>query len=233
MLGIVDAVIIVIIMSGAAYGFKNGFFKQTVFLIGTLICFILAYYLKDYLANFLSFNLPFLGVNGLVSLNILIYQAISFFIILGLLGFLFGFILKAVNLFENILKATVILSIPSKILGLVVGLIEGYIIAFILVFLVKQPYVNLDIVHESKLADVIVNSSPGLSNIVNKSNDTAIEIYDLTFQYNETKDKDKFNRDSIDIMLNNGVITVSYMDKLIETNKININGIDDVLNKYR
>ena len=34
---------------------------------------------------------------------------------------------KSARLIEKVLKATVILSIPSKILGFVVGIIEGYI----------------------------------------------------------------------------------------------------------
>ena len=34
-------------------------------------------------------------------------------------------------------------------------------------------------------------------------------------------------------MLKNKVITVEYVENLIEKDKININGIDNVLNKYR
>ena len=237
MLGIVDAVIIVLLLFGGVCGFKSGFIKQTVFLIGTILTFIIAYYLKDYLANFLSYNLPFFkfggAIEGLTSLNIVLYQMIAFLTIQALLGLILGIILKVANFFENVLKATVILSIPSKILGFILGVVEAYVMIFITLFFLSQPAFNITIVKESKLTPIIVNSSPGLSNIVKDTTKSADEIYSLIKTYNNDKDKDKFNRDSIDIMLKNKLIEPSYVDKLIDKGKINIDGIEIILDKYR
>ena len=158
MLGIVDAVIIVLLLFGGVCGFKSGFIKQTVFLIGTILTFIIAYYLKDYLANFLSYNLPFFkfggAIEGLTSLNIVLYQMIAFLTIQALLGLILGIILKVANFFENVLKATVILSIPSKILGFILGVVEAYVMIFIALFFLSQPAFNITIVKESKLTPI-------------------------------------------------------------------------------
>ena len=45
------------------------------------------------------------------------------------------------------------------------------------------------------------------------------------------KDADKFNRNSIDIMLKNKIITKEYVEKLIDKNKIKVN-LYDILSKY-
>lgn len=236
-MNIIDAVVIIIILSFMVFGFKNGFFKQAVVLICTVLSFILAYYFKDYLANILSYTLPFFKFSGdflgLVSLNILIYQMIAFYIMLSIFLAISGLLIKFAKIFERILKATIILSIPSKILGAVVGLIEGYIVSFILLFLLNQPFINLDIINQSKFKDPIVNSSLVLSNVVGKTNDAVTSIYHLIDNYIEDNDKEKFNREAIDIMLDKKIIKVSYVERLIKLNKLNIPKIDKVINKYR
>ena len=67
----------------------------------------------------------------------------------------FNIILWVTNLFEKLLKMTVILAIPSKILGFLLGLVEGYILVFALSFLLTQPALNIDVVQESKLLPMI------------------------------------------------------------------------------
>ena len=83
MIGIVDAFIIGIILIFGVGGLKNGFFKQTVITIGTILLFVVSYYLKDFVADFLSYNLPFFDFGGdmmgLVSLNIIMYNLLDLF----------------------------------------------------------------------------------------------------------------------------------------------------------
>lgn len=237
MLGIVDACIIVLLLMFAVVGLKRGVFKQAVITIGTLVVFILAYYTKDYLANFLSYNLPFFNFGGdflgLTTLNIILYQLIAFLVMFSLFSAILVVLIKITGVFEKILKMTIILGIPSKILGFILGAIEGYIVIFVVLFFLNQPAINIDILNESKAMPVIVNSSPGLSKIVSKTEKTIIEVYDLGKDYIKDKDSDKFNRNSIDIMLKNKVITVEYVEKLKEKGKINISSLDEILNKYR
>ena len=79
----IDILVIIVLVSGGIAGAYNGFFKQSVILVGTIVCFILAWVLKNPIADFLSFNLPFFSFNGLKSLNIVFYQLAAF---LGLLA---------------------------------------------------------------------------------------------------------------------------------------------------
>lgn len=236
-IGIVDAVIICLVLLFAVTGLKNGFFKQTVLTIGTILVFIVSYYLKDYIANFLSYNLPFFNFSGpflgLESVNIIMYQMVAFLICVVFLSAVLVVLLKITKVFEKILTATIILGIPSKILGFIVGLIEGYVIVFIMLFFLSQPAVHINILEESQFMPKIVNSSPGLSNIVSDMSDTIKEMYVLVEDYAKDSNSDKFNRNSIDIMLKNKIISVDYVENLIEKDKLKTKELDSVLNKYR
>lgn len=233
---IIDIFIILIILSFGATGLKNGFFKQTVLTIGTILVFVLSYKFKDYIANFLSYHLPFFNFagpfEGLTTINIILYQMVSFILVFLLLTSVLVVLLKVTGVFEKILKFTIVLGIPSKILGFIVGLIEGYVVVFIALFFLSQPAVNIDIINDSKLKPVILNSSPVLSNVVKNTNETVKELYVLVKDYAVTENKDSFNKNSIDIMLKNKVITVEYVEELIERDKLDIS-INSVLDKYR
>ena len=237
MIGIVDAFIIGIILIFGVGGLKNGFFKQTVITIGTILLFVVSYYLKDFVADFLSYNLPFFDfggdMTGLVSLNIIMYQLIGFILVFVVLSVIFGIIVKITGIFEKILKFTIILGIPSKILGFLLGLVEGYVVVFIALFFLHQPIVDVKVLGESKFMNPILSSSPVLSNVVSDTNDVISEVYVLVDDYLKDKDVHKFNVKSIDTMLKYKVIDVDYMDKLIEKDKINIPGITMVVDKYR
>ena len=233
---IFDILIILIILSFGATGLKNGFFKQIVLTVGTIFVFILSYKFKDYIADFLSYHLPFFNFSGpfegLTTINIILYQMVSFILVFLVLSSVLIVLLKVTGVFEKILKFTVVLGIPSKILGFIVGLIEGYVVVFVALFFLSQPAVDLDFVNSSKLKPVILNSSPVLSNVVKNTNDTIKELYVLVKDYSDTKDADAFNRNSIDIMLKNKVITPSYVETLILKNKLDIS-IKSVVDKYK
>lgn len=224
-MNIVDVVIIMGLLLGGVTGAKNGFFRQSVVLIGTILCFILAWVFKNPIANFLSFTLPFFNFagpfEGLTSLNIVMYQLIAFLLLLSLLSAILAIIIKATGVFEKILNFTIILGIPSKILGFIVGVIEAYVIIFAVLFFVNQPAVNLEIVKESTFSPKIVNSSPGLSNIVGNMNDAVNDIYDITKDYNINQNTNSFNKKVINSLLEHKVIDKDYLDKLVSKGKIN------------
>lgn len=236
-MSIVDAAIICIIIIFAIDGLKNGFFKQTVLTVGTILVFVCSYYLKDYLADFFSYKLPFFNFvgpfEGLETVNIIMYQMIAFIFVFLFLTAVLVVLLKVTKVFEKILSLTIVLGIPSKILGFIVGLIEGYVVVFIALFFLSQPAVNFKFLDESKLMPKIVTSSPGLSNVVQDTSDTIKEMYTLVDDYTVDKDKDKFNRNAIDIMLKNKIIVPSYVDKLIECGKIKTSNLNVILDKYR
>ena len=69
-----------------------------------------------------------------------------------------------------------------------------------------------------------------------KGESKTFEIY-ITFYSSVTDqpimDSDEFNIEAINIMLKHKMISVSYVEKLIDYGKIRIPGIDSILNNYR
>lgn len=237
-MNIIDVVIILLILSCGAAGFKRGVLKQTVSTVGFIIIVVLAFYLKNPIAEFLSLHLPFFKFGGnlanMASLNIILYQLISFIIVIIILETVLNVLIKITGIIEKILKFTIILGIPSKILGFIVGILEGFVVTFLILFFLRQPSFNLDIFDNSKLTDPILKSTPVLSQVAGDFVDTFNDLYELGNDYYEQKmDTNTLNLKSIDVMLEHKIITPDYVMKLTNSKKIDINGIDSIINKYR
>lgn len=238
-MNIIDIAIVFLILVMGVIGLKRGFFKQLVMSVGILLIVVIAFLLKDPLASFLSLYLPFFPLSNVESVssifNILFYQFISFILIFGILMIVFNIILWVTNLFEKLLKMTVILAIPSKILGFLLGLVEGYILVFALSFLLTQPALNIDVVQESKLLPMIQSKTPGLSGMMNKTYDSIADIYDLKEIYDEDNEKsyDEFSYKALDIMLENKVVKVDYIEKLDQADKLHIKNAKELIERYK
>lgn len=216
-MNILDIFIIIGLLSGASYGFRTGGIKTLVILITTLISFYLAFLLKNPIANFLSYNLPFFNFNGLTSLNIIIYQLISFVILLSIFTTLLVIVVKIAGGIEKILKITVILSIPSKILGFILGLLESVIIIYVILLLISGFSITKEIrlIDESKYANVILKSIPGCKNL----SDSIDDINDIVKSYDK-ENKNKFNKKVTNVLVKNNIIDNSYLNKLRNKGKI-------------
>lgn len=235
---IVDVLIILMIALSGVIGFKRGVLKQLVSTVGFLIVVVLAFYLKNPIAEFLSMHLPFFKFGGvfanITSINIIFYQIVSFLIVVVILQVILNVLIKITGIIERILKFTIILGIPSKILGLIVGLIEGFIITFIVLFFLKQPAFNIKVFEGSKLTNKILTSTPVLSNVAGNLVDTVNDLYEVgNSYYEQNKSEDELNLEAIDVMLKHKIITPEYVMKLVEKKKIDIPGIDTIVNKYR
>lgn len=235
---IVDVLIILILGLWGVIGLKRGFIKQTVMTLGTVLVFVLAFYLKNPIAEFLSLNLPFFSFGGMfkgvTSLNILLYQLISFVIVVSILQIILNIVIKISSIIETILKLTIVLGIPSKILGFILGLIEGFVVIYIALVFLSQPLFNLNIFKDSKLTSKILNNIPIISNIAGGIVDSFNDIYNLAGDYyDQNQSSNEFNLKAIDIMLDNKVISVNYVEKLNNSGKIKVTGIDKVLDEYR
>lgn len=237
-MNIFDVVFILIILMFGVVGLKRGVFKQLVMSLGVFIVCILAWYLKTPIANFLSLHMPFFNLSnygGMVPvLNILFYQTVGFCIVFGILMIILQVVINCTSIFEKILKATVILAIPSKILGFIVGLIEGYVIVFIASFFLSQPSINVEIIKESKVRAFVLEHTIVLSDAVSNTYNTMTDIYKLKDKYEATEEKDyeALSRDSIETMLKYKIVRPEYLRSLKEKNKLPIQGIDTVINKY-
>ena len=232
-MNIVDIIIIIFILLMGIVGSKRGIFKELVFCIGTILVFYLAYKFKDPIGNFLLLQSPMFDFpnlfKGVVTLNILLYQLFAFVIVLGLLLIIFEIILSVTGLVEKLLRITIILGIPSKILGFIAGLIEGYVIAFVILFFLTQPAFSFETFMNSQYANKILTSSPVLTNITHDMVETIQEIYDLK----DEKDVNVLNKKTLDIMLDKEVVSYEVASELNNSNKIKFEGIEEVLNKYK
>ena len=124
----IDIIILIFILSYGLLGYKRGVFKQSIIIIGTILVILISYRFKNVIGDFLALNLPFFKftniLGGAVSLNIIFYQAVGFLLVSVILTVIFKIVVAITGVFEKILRFTIILGIPSKLLGLVVGLMK-------------------------------------------------------------------------------------------------------------
>ncbi len=224
---IYDIIIAIFLIIFAIAGFKRGVLKSIVAFVGFILVMILAYNLKGIVGDFFILNLPFFDL-GSVCFNIILYQSIAFIIIMSLLLLVYRILLIITGIFEKIFKMTIVLGIPSKLLGLVFGLIEGYIIVYLILFFLAQPFIKIDIYQESNYAREILDKTPILSSYANKSLEVFNEIKDLS-NYQDQNDLDLA---MAEIILKENVTSTEVMQKLVDKKKIEISGIEDIINKY-
>lgn len=233
----VDIIVIIFLLYGVIIGFRRGFTRQLIYFLGTVSVVIFAFVLKNPLSVFLYSHLPFFGFEGILSgvsvINILIYEVIAFLILLVILFVLLRFVLFASKLFEKLLDMTIVLGIPSKILGALVGILENYIIVFILLYIITLPIFNINIVNESKMRQTILTKTPILNYYTDKSYKVGKEFSDLLTKYKEGTDSESLNLEALDLLLKYKVVTVKSVDVLVEKDKLMINNIESVLIKYR
>lgn len=234
----IDIIIIFVILLGTLLGIKRGFTKELVHSVGFIVCIILAFILKNPIASFLYDKLPFFSFGGILkgvtALNILLYEVIAFLLTLLILTLVLGLLKVATSIFEKILNMTIILGIPSKILGGVVALVKWTIICFIALFVLSMPVFENDFVSESKIYDKMLTVVPYFS----KQIDSTLKVFDefnaLKEQYKENNNTNQFNLDSLDLFLKYHIIDVESADKLYKKGKFkNIYNIESVLDKYR
>ena len=234
---IVDACIILILGIGAIVGFKRGVIQSAAQFLGTLAVIIIAYYLKNPVSEFFYTYLPFFNFSGALEgvtvLNIIIYEAIAYIVIILLLWAILRVIIVITGLLELILKMTVVLSIPSKLLGIIFGLAEAYIVLFVILFCANQIFMSNNQKIDSKYASVILNNTPLLSEKVSNAYNSVDEVVSMASKYQDTEDKNEYNKEALDILLKNKFITVDAATKLIEKEKLEITGAEEILNKYK
>lgn len=228
-----DIVVVIMILFFGVVGFKRGGFKEIILFIGIILVFVVSYKLKNYIGDFLVLNFPFVSFNnifnGASALNIILYQSIAFVIVAIILYAIYEFIVSITGIFEKILRFTIILGIPSKILGFFIGLIKGIVTVYIFLFFITQPALNLKFAKDSKIAKTILNNTPILNNI---TKDT-VKIFDEIYSITEIDDVNETNLRIVDLILKNKITSVEIIEQLAEKNKLEINNIGSILNKYK
>lgn len=236
-MNLVDIVIVIILLLGAFIGFRRGFTTQLLSLCGFIVIVMAAFLFKNPVSAYLYEHLPFFKFPGILSgvsvVNILLYEVIAFFIIFIVLYIIFKVIVMVSHLFEKFLDATILLGLPSKLLGAALGVIENYLVVFIFLYIITLPFFNFDIIKESKLKKSILENTPVLNLYVESTVKVGNDFWDLAEQYKSGKEPEKFNLAALDLLLKYKVTTVDSIDILVEKNKIQINNIESVLKNYR
>jgi len=236
-MNIVDVIILIFLGFGALIGFKRGFTKQLLSSVGLILVVILAFTFKNPVSVFLYENLPFFKFGGIFKgvtvLNILVYEVVAFFLVLAVLLTLLKVLIFISGIFEKLLNMTIILGIPSKILGAILGILENFIIIFIVLYVLSLPIFNINGLNDSKMKDKILKNTPFLSSQIDKSVAVIDEFIDMKDKYETAVDPNGFNLEALDLLLKHKVVTVESIEKLLEKDKLKIENIDTVLEKYK
>ncbi len=220
----VDLCIIILLLFGFLIGWHNGLIKQSVLTIGLVLVICLAFILKNPVSSLFYRYLPFINFSGAFKgvsvLNIILYEFLAFVITFTLLLLIFKILVKTSSIIEKILKATIILGIPSKILGGIVGLIENFIIVFIVLYFLNLPILNFSLVNESKFAKQILNKTPILSNVCNDTLILYDEIESLKNEYIRDTDKTELNNKILKLLLDKDFVSQENVNYLITHKKL-------------
>lgn len=234
---IADAIIILFVGLGAVSGFKRGVIRSVVDFIGTFACIIFAFFLKNPLSVFMYTNLPFFkftgAFQGISVLNILIYEALAYIIVLSVLFTVLKLIIKLSGFIEKVLSATVILALPSKILGFIFGAVEAYLFAFVVLIIINQFPSTANIITKSYVGQGILSNTPILSEMMSDTFGSIDEIYSLVEEQKDTNNSKETNRKAFEILLKKGVLTTKNAEKLVENKKIDIDNAKEIINQYK
>ena len=238
-MNLIDIIVILVIAFCGYIGMKKGFVKSLVSFVGIVVVFILAYFMKNPIADWLCLNLPFFNFTGSFKgatiLNVIFYQIVAFVIMFGLLMAAYHVVVKLSGIVERLLKMSFLLAIPTKIGGLIVGILEGLVISLIAIVILSLPVLKFGWVEDSAIRNYLYNVSPVIGNITGSMNTSVDEILELKEKFNNKENKEEFNLSSLDIMLKHKAMKVSLAEKLVNSGKLNIDPDKamEIVNKYK
>lgn len=203
-MNLLDLVAIIAIIIGAYRGWKYGGFSTIISLIGTLLVFVLAYYLKNPISTLLYENMPFRNFGGIfsgvTSFNILVYEGVAYAICIIILTAILRIILKLTGIIDKIINLTLVFALPSKILGLIFGALEFYIYTFVVLFVLAQLPFSAEYFKDSTFGMNMLSKTPLLSNVTNDLYHSISEVYEICA--NKSADKNaEADYNSLDVLL--------------------------------
>lgn len=219
----ISIIIIVILIGDIVAGYKKGFLESGVKFLKTLIAMLVAYFLKGPLSNYLYLNFPLFELDGIFkgvsAVSILIYETIAFFVIFILVGIILNIISTIIKLDEKILRLVSIIGVPNKIMGALIGGLKSLIVLYFLlsILYVSSSFLKFD--PTSVVGDFIVEL-PVLNNTFGNVLDSFDDITELAVEYENIQDKQQLNNESIDILLEYGIITEENLEVLINAGKV-------------
>jgi hypothetical protein len=237
-MNIIDVLIILVLIISFIVGMGKGIIKSSISFIGLVIILVLSFVFKDNIGNNLCKYLPFIHfggkLTGITTINILLYQTIGFLIIFSFLYIIYTIVVKLSSLLQKLLNSTIILKLPSKLLGGVVQLFEGYLIVFIVLLVLSVIMLDNPLLNKSYLRNKILKNTPIISQHTNKAVKSTDEIYNLVIKVDKKKITiNEANLKIVDLMLKHKVVSKKTIEQLIVLDKLDeIKNLDKVLKKY-
>lgn len=222
---ILDGVIIILFTLGIWYGTKKGFINGTLSLIGLAFILTFSFLFHTMVADVLLKGMPFLkfrGVyKGITSLNILFYEVVGFLLIFVFLLSILGLVLKITGILQKIIDYSIVLTLPSKTLGVLVGFINSLIVIFIMLFVLLNINSTRHLVHESKIGSFILERTFILSNVTSKYYGATSEINMVIDDCKKSKDDKKIcNANVANVLIKYNIVSKNKVIELIDNKKL-------------
>lgn len=237
-MNIIDLIIILFILMFVLAGFKNGVIKEAVSLVGLIAIFVISFKFKEQIGNVLCKYLPFFHfsgrIEGLVSLNVLIYQLVGLFAVASILLGIYSILLKITGLFQKLVNLSFVLAIPSKIGGAIIGAVEGTIIIYVILLVLMIPLNDFNHYRESNLVNKIVYKTPIISKTTKNMTSSISNVYGLIDKVNRRNiTTNEANLEIMESMLDYKIVSPKTVEQLIVLDKLKeIDGIEKLVDRY-
>lgn len=236
-MGFLDLIIILVLILGFIKGYTVGMLRQAFSFGGLVFVLILSFWLKNYVSIFFYENLPFLSIGGIFkgieSINILIYEFLAFFVVLGVLMIVLKIVLFASGILDKVISATLIITIPARIIGGIIGILEAFVYTFIVLLIINLPSVTNDFFTKNLTMDeFILTKTPFLSTLGTQLVDTSNEILTIKDKYSDIDDSDQINLEVIELLLKNKIVTSDSIYILVQKGKLDIDGLEELIKAY-
>jgi uncharacterized membrane protein required for colicin V production len=225
----VDIIVLVLLVLGFLNGYRKGAIKSAFGLIGLVVVTILAYTFKGKLASWLITFMPFYdfgGVfSGVKSINIMVYEVLSFILIFVILYCILAIILNVAGIIDKIIKKSLILAIPDKIIGALFGFIESALYVFVIVFVLSQIPITQSSVMNSYFGVRILERTPIIRVVAANSSLAAEDIYTISEEYKNVDDKTEYNINVLNILIKYRIVTSKEVQDLVDAQKIDLKDV--------
>ena len=149
-------------------------------------------------------------------------------IIIVLLG-LYFLIINVSKTINNFINGTIILKLPSKILGSIVGFIKGYIFVFIGMIIVFIALHSDPLYQESKIGKYILHKTPIVSKSTGNVTESLQELVNITNGLKDkTINKTEANIKILKTLTKYKIIDKSTIQEYIKSNNVKID-VDKLL----
>ena len=143
-------------------------------------------------------------------------------------------VMKISGVVQKLVHMTVILWLPSKIIGAVVAFITGYVMVFVVLLALLIPLKDTDMFKESKFANYVVYDTPILAGSAENISRSINEVYTLGEDLSKGDiSKNEANLETMDILLKYKIVSPKTAKELVALDKLDgISGLDSVIQKY-